>query len=457
MFANMAIENHLIHYSTIHLSRREEILIHSIIALYSSKDGFKWISSDSDAAVVMIGSDIKNINTLGVDPFSDIKKEQVVCILGDMYYPKNARGVVHIDLPIKALQLVDKLSEIEKDYIQTEFSLNYIAVNQSTKKSSTKAINLHKIMPDAEPVESLLNRHGTIDFVPSKISKTLQESDQDENEGVITHLELFKTFDLQLESNPERQNEPKSFSLELVDSLNEEQVDSKKIINLNASQSASSDVSTKNTSTFFPVSDAVNLKEEIRLVPPTLTEVVSEMPEAIAKKIVNDLKLDDKAVHKNIEDNFASSEVPLSVDSNKTPKDNLSRTNNVLDSKSNAEETIDKKLTQQEEPEDEGLRIKLLRWPKADLIQQHPGNAILASMVINTPMSVQDMAKQSDLPISICQRFFDAVVSANVADYVDQVKPINQPTIEQPDEIEDIPQRKGIFYRIRAALGLVRK
>ena len=121
-----------------------------------------------------------------------------------------------------------------------------------------------------------------------------------------------------------------------------------------------------------------------------------------------------------------------------------------------------------------GKRIKLLRWPKSEVIERHPGNAILASMVINMPMSVEDMAKQSDLPIQICQNFMDAVVQSNVAIYVDSPEMVNQPQAttlpnEQPkvstSEESTIKQqegakttkRKGILYRIRAALGLLRK
>lgn len=453
----MAIENHFIHYTTIYLSRREEILIHSIIALYSSNEGFKWVNNDNDASVVMVGSDIKKSSDPGFDPFAAIKKEQIVCVLGDMFYPKNARAVVHIDLPIKALQLVDRLSEIERNYIQTEFSLNYIAANQLVKRNGLKQ---QVIQEESSSINSLLNRDGMIDFVTTKPATLAEEKEQEEesDEGVITHLELFKTLDLQLEVNkPEVKKEAKPFSLELVDNLDQEKVYSKNVVNLKTnSVSVQSEALGKKGSTFLPVSDSVNLKDEIRLAPPTLTEVVSEMPEVIAKKITNDLQLSRQSVE-------GKALLPEEKNDNLTDKhESLLKSTSASYSKNTDSKTVDMSNRDdlvEDSPiqmEDKSPRIKLLRWPKADLIQQHPGNAILASMVINVPMSVNDMAKQSDLPLSVCQRFFDAVVAANVAEYVDQVVSDSEQMIDQPVKT-NTPKRKGIFYRIRAALGLVRK
>lgn len=456
----MAIENNFIHYTTIYLSRREEILIHSIIALYSSNDGFKWVNSDSDASVVMVGSDLKKSSDPSVDPFAAIKKEQVVCVLGDMFYPKNARAVVRIDLPIRALQLVDRLSEIERNYIQTEFSLNYVAANHLAKLNGSK----QQVMPeDATSINSLLNRDGMIDFVTTKPTISAEENkqaDEKNDEGVITHLELFKTLDLELEANkPELKKEAKPFSLELVESLEQEQVYTKNVVNLKVNPTVErSDALSKKISTFSPISDSVNLKEGIRLVPPTLTDVVSEMPDAMTKKIADGSQLNVKAVEEKVS---ISSVEDKKVDL-MNGQDNLIKSLPDDPSKDNTLQAVEQNKVEdsvensQIQAEDKSPRIKLLRWPKADLIQQHPGNAILASMVINMPMSVNDMAKQSDLPVSVCQRFFDAVVSVNVAEYVDQVISGSEAVRDQPIKT-DPSKRKGILYRIRAALGLVRK
>ncbi|AZS50858.1 hypothetical protein DM558_08715 [Entomomonas moraniae] len=448
----MAIENNFIHYTTIYLSRREEILIHSIIALYSSNDGFKWINNGSNARVVMVGSDVKKSSDPSVDPFATITKEQVVCVLGDMFYPKNARALVRIDLPIRALQLVDRLSEIERNYIQTEFSLNYVAASHLAKPNGSK----QQIMPEeASSINPLLNRDGMIDFVTTKPTALAEENkrdDQKNDEGVITHLELFKTLDLELEANKlEAKKEAKPFSLELVESLEQEQVYAKKVVNLKLNPTVErSDPLSNKISTFSPISDSVNLKEEIRLAPPTLTDVVSEMPEVMVNKIVDDSQLNNKSV-KDKDVNLIDEKDSLI---NSPSDDDLSKDNALQMVRQNMVEDLIENLPIQ--AEDKSPRIKLLRWPKADLIQQHPGNAILASMVINMPMSVSDMAKQSDLPVSVCQRFFDAVVSVNVAEYVDQIVSNSEDVSDQPINT-NTSKRKGILYRIRAALGLVRK
>lgn len=446
----MAIENHFINYTTLYLSRREEILIHSIIALYSSKDGFKWINNATDAAVVMIGSDIKKINDSDDDPFALIKKEQIVCILGDMFYPKNARAVIRIDLPIRALQLVERLSEIERDYMQAEFALNYVAANHLAKNNAFK-----KMQEEQSSINSLLNRDGMIDFVISEPTELTQENKQKDEQGdnsVITHLELFKTLDLQLETNKaEAKSEAKPFSLELVDSVEQEQVYTQNVVDIKSNKSASVEATLgKRLSTFSPVSNSVSLKEEIRLAPPTLTEVVSGMPEVVSNKIADNLQL--KVDLPEVKHTTVSSE---DKNTSLAAMEGASTKNTADSSSVEQNKQEDKVGTSAHQHEDISPRIKLLRWPKASLIQQHPGNAILASMVINVPMSVSDMAKQSDLPISVCQRFFDAVVAAKVAEYVDQV--IFEDNKSTDKSTNNTTKRKGILYRIRVALGLVRK
>lgn len=66
----MGSDNRFIYYSTIHLNRREEILVQSIISLYNSKDDYKWAHKDSsDTIVVVVGSDAKALLSAGEDPF----------------------------------------------------------------------------------------------------------------------------------------------------------------------------------------------------------------------------------------------------------------------------------------------------------------------------------------------------------------------------------------------------
>lgn len=435
----MGSDNRFIYYSTIHLNRREEILVQSIISLYNSKDDYKWAHKDSsDTIVVVVGSDAKALLSAGEDPFSAIKEQHIVCILGDIFYPKNARAVVPIALPIKALHLVDKLSHIEKNIISKPFSLGYIAANQEVNKQENE--------------DTVSSPRGAIDFWP-KTDVAEVVSQETVTEDVPAEPAVMK-------ATPSNQTTVPS-KVDAISVLNEYNV--LKVSGVNETVVESQPVITKETVDYVPpkivVQPSPQITEEsldkpisyvkpsvltatlepIDNLTPTLTEVAS--PELVPITPVSPVipTLQEKVIV----------ETPTLTEVVPPPTEQVAVKEEAV--KPVVVETI-------EEVNEFSKRIKLLRWPKSEVIQRHPGNAILASMVINVPMSVEDMAKQSDLPLAVCQRFMDAVIESKVAEYVDLIEEkVDQPIVKEEPPKEEVSQRKGILYRIRAALGLLRK
>ena len=475
----MAGEKQVIYYSTIHLTRREDILVQSIISLYRSKDGFEWIHGElKDATVAIIGTVASSLIKSDQDPFDGVEKEQVVCILGDTFYPKNARAVVHIDLPIKALVFVDQLSDIERSYINKPISMGYVASNFLAKQTLQAQVDstIAKVssMQNAQQNTQVvaLNKNGMIDFVPRNIKVNVEDSiaaneaSEDTKSISISSSQIKKPIASNFLKNEIVKKDSFSFNLEAglykdKDLSKEADAPINAIAGMVKEQvSTNSELAVKSIDN---VTDVSVVKE-----PPVLTEAIIDDKtwEALLKGKMIDSELSDKP------------EVSLSPTTEKIIKDSeteLSLTESKVEDETSVSVTItQEKLTIPDSPNisetDQLKRIKLLRWPKSEIIQRHPGNAILASMVINIPMSVSDMAKQSDLPIQICQRFVDAIIESNVAEYVDDIpnstdasKPENNDAsklenkVEEVKKVEEVSKRKGILYRIRAALGLLRK
>lgn len=518
----MGSDGRLICYSTIHLSRREEILIQSIISLYNSKDNYKWIYRETgdDISAVVVGSEAKVLIGSGNDPFTVVDEKHIIIMLGDLFYPKNARALVRVGLPIKALDLVDKLGYIERNIINKPVSVGYIAANiavamkevQSSvekqdiappSKESTIEFAIKKPMIEAKiihPTDEVAN-HVVNDTVTSEIVEQVTSvgsaSQKLEEPAIVTeHVALAADHAVE-EQEVEEDSEVKldsfpSFKFIFPDDKsaieNEEEA-----IATPAHEMAESIVSKetfdyvppKIAATILPVSHNTTAPEVKPVISPKDT-IDYEPPSGNAPSISN--STDAPTLTEVAPRHVLRSATVVPLYTNNTRANTAPQLNVATQVSQSAvsdvgstpvvASNIASSAVVNEHPQvisEEGViskRIKLLRWPKSEVIQRHPGNAILASMVINVPMSVEDMAKQSDLPLQICQKFVDAVVETNVAIYVDLpdsemqapvVAPLAQSmTTEQP-EVEIVLQeekkekRKGILYRIRAALGLLRK
>lgn len=516
----MGSDGRLICYSTMHLSRREEILIQSIISLYNSKDNHKWIYRETgdDISAMVVGSEAKVLIGSGNDPFTVVDEKHIIIMLGDLFYPKNARALVRVGLPIKALDLVDKLGYIERNIINKPVSVGYIAANlavamkevqTSMEKQNTAALSHEATIksPDIKPLIDAKIIHPTSEqanhplenlaatetaeevMSVSSISQELQKPAIAAEQVTLspTHVkeeqEIEEVIDVKLDSFPSFKfvfpnDTPVTESEEVVamtghDLVSPESIVAKDTFDYTPPKIAATVSQTNVASEIKP---AINPKDTIDYVPPrgtipsisnnidapTLTEVA---PRHVARSATvvplyaNNPRA-NPAAHPSVE-----------AVSSQTTVSSIGSTPAVVSS------VVSSALVDEQPqviPEDgvTSKRIKLLRWPKSEVIQRHPGNAILASMVINVPMSVEDMAKQSDLPLQICQKFIDAVVETHVGIYVDfpesavqapvvtqtvQAENSVEPEVEIEQQEEKKEKRKGILYRIRAALGLLRK
>lgn len=451
----MAGEKQVIYYSTIYLTRREDILVQSIISLYRSKDGFEWLYSDlKDSTVVIVGTAIDSPK-LDQAAFDAIQKEQIVCVLGDAFYPKDARALIHIELPIKALIFVDQLSDIERNYINKPLSINYIATNALVKKSLQTRVNNPSInesnIGNAQNVR--LNKEGMIDFV-SRSTKADKSNNIDSSSN-----------------NPEKFDIP-SASIKVpnlgVFLKNETVKQDAFSFSLEAGLSSSRYLSQESAESIPTIDDTVTSQESIKpdtvkevttlKEPPVLTEAIMDNSswDALLKAKAEDTQQDQQSILNS--QSLTNQEKTKSISSSLTENKKIDNSIKVNEEQKNTRE-----LSSASSPVAGKPRcVKLLRWPKSEIIQRHPGNAILASMVINVPMAVNDMAEQSDLPIQICQRFIDAVIDSNVAEYIDDISNKSDASeLENIDQleknVEENSQRQGILYRIRSALGLLRK
>lgn len=535
----MSSDSRLIFYSTIHLSRREEILIQSIISLYNSKDNFKWIYRElgDNVSTIVVGSEAKSLIRKGEDPFLQVDEKHVVIMLGDLFYPKNARALVRVALPIKALDLVDKLSHVERNIIGKQESTGYIAANiaaamlnansgkrddidfivDKTTTSIKSNLKTDQQISDTKPsihneINSSVNANQVVDKsknlssfnessiqqnsvnepsvtavrpetnkIAFKISPTIEEKkvpkDDDTSLGDFPNVKFIFPFDgvTTDKSNSILTNEEKD--LDVKDDFT--YVSPEKAIEVGQYPAMSN-----NSLSVSDSKDAIEYHIPQQVSQAKTNNITSEIKKPLLER--GDITVTRTPIAPNVTENSPNrvvhhdNVVPLhngevkstatQVSAEQIPRNEKSigiMENNQLTEPTKTEvvgQSVDNLYK----------RIKLIRWPKSEVIQRHPGNAILASMVINVPMSVEDMAKQSDLPIKICQNFVNAVIEGNVAVYVDLPSPgatnqtrVDTATVRQSDlsmqETEKTKhsnikteKRKGILYRIRAALGLLR-
>lgn len=508
----MGSDSRLIFYSTIHLSRREEILIQSIISLYNSKDNFKWIYREigEDISTIVIGSEARSLIKNGEDPFLQVDEKHVIIVLGDLFYPKNARALVRVALPIKALDLVDKLGYVERNIVSKPVSIGYIAANvaaslldaNSTAKDISASpqdhiefvLNKFKAPPISSdmmtPQEVLTNKADEVEFtsppiVPSVIVDNPQGvAQKTTNKNDELNLEDFPSFKFTFPSEVAKNIPDTSETNTTISSESKDKVTyvATKEANNIEDYSEKSEISSSVHNSHDTINYNVNNKNQI-IANATSDEIVSRLVEDTTAPVncelgnpalITEVLAEHTIRYDNVVPLYNNGTKPTTIP---ILSEKIAQT--VAEASAKPAQFINTNEQQKTELVEQsidhvGKRIKLLRWPKSEVIERHPGNAILASMVINMPMSVEDMAKQSDLPIQICQNFMDAVVQSNVAIYVDSPEMVNQPQAttlpnEQPkvstSEESKIKQqegakttkRKGILYRIRAALGLLRK
>lgn len=91
-------------------------------------------------------------------------------------------------------------------------------------------------------------------------------------------------------------------------------------------------------------------------------------------------------------------------------------------------------------------KVRLLRWPSAELLREHWDFIRLATMMTHRSMSAADLTRRSKQPEALCQHFIQVVLGSGCAEYVNEARPDEE---KAPDS-----RLKGLFSKIRMKLGL---
>ncbi len=91
-------------------------------------------------------------------------------------------------------------------------------------------------------------------------------------------------------------------------------------------------------------------------------------------------------------------------------------------------------------------KIRLVRWPSAELLREHWDYIRLATMMTHRPMSIAELAKRSKQPEALCRRFIVAALGSGCAEFTSEEIPQKE---KSPDT-----GLKSLLSRIRMKLGL---
>ena len=94
-------------------------------------------------------------------------------------------------------------------------------------------------------------------------------------------------------------------------------------------------------------------------------------------------------------------------------------------------------------------RVRLIRWPHADLLAEHEAYLRLATMLARRTMTIAELADRSMKPASVCGQFVAGVIASGCAEYL-----ANDAHEGVPGAATD-QKRKGLLERIRMRLGLI--
>lgn len=92
-------------------------------------------------------------------------------------------------------------------------------------------------------------------------------------------------------------------------------------------------------------------------------------------------------------------------------------------------------------------KVKLVRWPSAELLREHWDYIRLATMMTNRAVSVIELMRRSRQSDGVCRHFIQGALRSGCAEYVSAE---TQTAAEGPENVG----LKGLFMKIRQRLGL---
>lgn len=151
----------MVRYSTLSLTSRERIFLHSILVMYNTRGNASWIQDDTQYDVLVIGKDATNEQVLAIPEHIEVALSFNIDI-----QKKNCK-IFYIASPIKATELIDKISLAEKALKRLDNS------NYKAQEIPTNRVVLLQ-WPRAEVI-AVNNVYPILSAILSKRAMTLQE------------------------------------------------------------------------------------------------------------------------------------------------------------------------------------------------------------------------------------------------------------------------------------------
>ena len=151
----------MVRYSTLSLTSRERIFLHSILVMYNTRGNASWTQDDAQYDIVVIGKEATD------EQVAAIPEHIEVALSFNIDIQKNNCKIFYIASPIKATELIEKISQAEKALKSLDNS------DQKAQQISSKRVVLLQ-WPKAEVI-AVNNVYPTLSAILSKRAMTLQE------------------------------------------------------------------------------------------------------------------------------------------------------------------------------------------------------------------------------------------------------------------------------------------
>ncbi len=94
-------------------------------------------------------------------------------------------------------------------------------------------------------------------------------------------------------------------------------------------------------------------------------------------------------------------------------------------------------------------RVRLIRWPNAALLRKHWDYLRMATILVNHPMSIPELAERSRESEALCSSFLTDVIRSGHGECLDKPEPPVKKSVDSPHGF------KSLLQRVRIKLGLL--
>ncbi|UYZ82870.1 hypothetical protein MTZ49_09620 [Entomomonas sp. E2T0] len=138
----------MVRYSTLSLTSRERIFLHSILVMYNTRGNASWTQDDTQYDILIIGKEATKEQVLAIPEHVEVALSFNIDI-----QRKNCK-IFYIASPIKATELIDKISQAESalkgldngDYKAQEMPSNRVVLLQWPRAEVLATNNVYPIL-----------------------------------------------------------------------------------------------------------------------------------------------------------------------------------------------------------------------------------------------------------------------------------------------------------------------